>query len=450
MNISDTDADSATREQLEALAMEALARASAAGADEAEVAFSRDTGLSVSARLRDIETLEYQADRGLGITVYIDGCKGSASSADFSDAALARAVEKAISIAQQTSQDKFAGLADPARLCRTPAELALDFPWDVTPESARELALACEAHALDADARITNSEGASVQTSRAMRVYANSNGFIGTDHRSRHSISCSVIASGDDGAMERDYHYTVARDPADLEHTDSVGRHAAERTLNRLGSRQIPTQRTAIVFAPDMARGLLGHAASAMSGTSQYRQSSFLLGAVGESLFPSWLQWHERPHLDRGLASAAYDNEGVTTSDRHLVADGAFTSYILSSYSARRLGLETTGHAGGLHNIDIEADGHVSENILAAAGTGLLVTELMGQGINMLTGDYSRGAAGYWFENGEIQFPVGEVTIASNLRDMYAGIQGVGDDVDKRGLIRTGSVWIDAMTVAGS
>ncbi|MEM1263766.1 MAG: metalloprotease PmbA [Pseudomonadota bacterium] len=449
MHTNDTSDDAATRNQLRELAETAIERALAGGASEAEVAVSQDAGLSVTARLRDIETLEYQNDRGLGVTVYVDGCKGSASSAEFSAAALSQAVDKALSFAKQTTADPCAGLADAARLCRDPKPIALDFPWALSPDEARDLALACEVAALDADPRIQNSDGAQVATHRSMRVYANSHGFLEADQRSRHSVSCAVIA-GETDAMERDYDYTLARDPDDLRPVADVGRHAAERTVKRLGSRRLPTQECAVVYAPDMARGLLGHAASAMSGTAQYRKASFLLDGVGEPLFPKWLHWHEQPHLDRGLGSGAYDNEGVTTVERALVADGAFTSYVLSSYSARRLGLATTGHAGGLHNIDIVADGHVVDDVLAAAGQGFLVTELMGQGTNMLTGDYSRGAAGYWFANGKIEYPVSEVTVAGNLRDIYGGIRAIGKERDERGLIRTGAVWIETMTVAGS
>ncbi|MEO1036070.1 MAG: metalloprotease PmbA [Pseudomonadota bacterium] len=450
MNTHDQSDDSASRTQLESLASAALERAATGGAEQAEVAVSRDTGLSVTARLRDIETLEYQADRGLGVTVYVAGSKGSASSGDFSAEALDRAVDKALSIARQTSADPCAGLADAERLCEKPLSIALDFPWALSPEDARELAIASESAALDTDPRIQNSEGAQVSTHRSMRVYANSHGFVGFDQRSRHSISCSVIGADDAGGMERDYEYTLARDPAELVDGLAVGREAATRAVRRLGSRQLSTQRCPVVYSADMARGLLGHAVSAMSGAAQYRKASFLQDAVGERLFPDWLQWHERPHLDRGLGSAAFDNEGVTTVDRHLVADGKFSSYILSSYSARRLGLETTGHAGGLHNVDVLANGHTSDRLLAEVGSGFLVTELMGQGVNMLTGDYSRGAAGYWFEDGEIRFPVSEVTVAGNLRDIYASIRAIGTDRDLRGLIRTGSVWVDGMTVAGS
>ena len=450
MHTYDRSEDSPARAQLESLAATALERARRGGAEQAEVAVSRDTGLSVTARLRDVETLEYQADRGLGVTVYVAGAKGSVSSADFSDEAVARAVDKALSIARQTTADPCAGLADADRLCQAPAAIELDFPWTLTPDEARELAIACESAALDTDARIRNSEGAQVATHRSMRVYANSHGFLGADQRSRHSVSCSVIAAGSGDAMERDYDYTVGRDPAQLTDAAAIGRSAATRALGRIDSRRLDTRRCAVVFAPDQARGLFGHAASAMSGTSQYRKSTFLLDAVGERLFPEWLQWHERPHLDRGLGSAAFDNEGVTTEERQLVSDGAFTSYILSSYSARRLGLATTGHAGGLHNIDIDAGDNTVDDVLKAAGSGFLVTEMMGQGVNLLNGDYSRGAAGFWFEDGELSFPVSEVTIAGNLRDMFGGICAVGRDRDERGLIRTGSLWIDAMTVAGA
>lgn len=426
----------------------ALAESLREGADQAEAAIAIEQGLSVTARNGTVETLEHQNDRSFGITLYRNRCKGSASTADFSPAAIRRAVAKAAFIAAQTEPDSCAGIADEPWLATDPPQLSLDFDWSLSAEDALDVAVSCEAAALNADPAISNTEGASVASGRSVRVYGNSHGFQGTDRRSRHSISCSVIA-GSGEHMERDYHYTVARDPSELSSAVDVGAEAARRTLARRDSRSIKTTTAPVVFSADLARGLFGHAAGAMSGGAQYRKSSFLLGAVGEQIFPDWLGWQERPHLDKGLASAAFDAEGVKTVERNLVEAGCFTNYILASYSARRLELQSTGHAGGLHNVDICADGHIATDILAELGTGLLVTELMGQGVNPITGDYSRGAAGFWVEAGRISYPVSEITIAGNLRDMYRDIRVIGDDIDSRGAIRTGSVLVDSMKIAG-
>ncbi len=427
----------------------AVATAHDKGADEAEAVVTRDQGVSVTARMRDVETLEFQKDRSFGITVFRNKSRASATTADLSRPALEQAIEKACFIAAQTEADPCAGLADAPLMAKNPVAIALDFPWGIDTAAVRDQALACEAAALDFDPAIVNSEGASVSTSRSQRAYANSHAFVGLDARTRHSISCAVI-TGERDDMERDYHYAIARDPADLPASASVGEEAARRTLARRDPQRIATSSAPVLFSADLARGLFGHAASAMTGSAQYRQSSFLLGAVGKPLFPSWLQWHERPHLDRGLASAAYDAEGVQTRERVLVSDGSFQGYILSSYSARRLKLETTANAGGLHNVEVSSKQGSEEDMLSTLGTGLLVTELMGQGVNPVTGDYSRGAAGFWVENGAVAYPVSEVTIAGNLLDMYAGIEALGSDIDRRGVIQTGSVLIDSMKIAGS
>ncbi len=448
MAVTSVDLDDHVLAELTELSRDTLQRARDGGADAAEALVTRDVGMSVTARQRDIETLEFQNDRAFGITVYVARAKGSASTADFSAHALALAVDKALTIARQTTADEYAGLADPDRLASAPPAIELDVPWALGGEAARELALATEAAALDADPRISNSEGATVSTQRALRVYANSHGFSGAYRHTRHSIGCAVIAA-DGEQMERDYHYTVARANGDLEATTAVGATAAARTLARLGSRKVPTGEAPVLFAADMARGLLGHAAAAMGGAAQYRRASFLLDARGEAVFPEWLQWDELPHLARALGSAPYDDEGVATVPRRLVEDGRFTGYILSSYSARRLGLETTGNAGGLHNVVVSDSRGGTGDILAGLERGLLVTELMGQGVNPVTGDYSRGVAGFWVERGAIQYPVAEVTIAGNLRDMYRRIVAVGDDRDVRGAIRTGSLLVDGMTIAG-
>jgi PmbA protein len=437
-----------TRHDLEDLARRALDEAHRLRAHQAEVGVSIDTGLSVTVRLGEVETLEYQRDRGLGITVYTDKRKGSASTADLSLSALRETVEKACSIARYTAADEYSGLADAELMARDWPELSLAHPWDVTPEAAIELARACESSALAVDKRVNNSEGASLSTHRGLRVYGNSHGFIGGFESTGHSLSCSVIAA-QDNEMQRDYWYTAARDWRELEETGSVGRTAAERTVARLGSRKLGTRKAPVLFSPEMARGFFGHFLTAIRGGSQYRKSSFLLGAAGQQVLPAFMQISERPHIPKGQASSPFDNEGVATRDRELVQGGVLQGYILSAYSARKLGLQTTGNAGGVHNLLISHLGEDQKALLRRMGAGLLVTELMGQGVNTVTGDYSRGASGFWVEGGVIQYPVHEVTIAGNLRDMLSHIVAVGNDIDQRGAVRTGSVLIDEMTIAG-
>ena len=431
------------------LVSQALETAARAGAHECEAAVSHDLGLSVTARMRDIETLEYQNDRSFGVTVYFDRRKGSASTSDFRAEAITETVERACSIARRTAEDPCAGLADPARLAVDPPDLALDHAWEISPEAAREMAIRCEGAALDSDPRISNSEGATVATSRGVRAYGNSHGFFGAYRRSSHSISCAVLA-GDDGGMERDYHYTAGRDPARLEGLEAVGAKAAERTLRRLGARQVTTAKVPVLFPPELARGFIGHAVGAISGTAQYRRSSFLLDAAGETVFPDFLNILERPHIPGAFGSAPFDREGVATTDRDLVSAGVLQGYVLSTYSARRLGLETTGNAGGVHNLLVEGNAEGLEALTRQMGRGLIVSELMGQGVNAVTGDYSRGAAGFWVEGGEIAYPVSEITIAGNLRELYRNIVAVGRDQDLRGVIRCGSVLVAEMTVAGN
>jgi len=437
-----------TREDLEQLVRRALAEARGLGANQAEVGVSVDTGLGVTVRLGEVETLEYQRDRGLGVTVYIEQRKGSASTADLSDAAVHETVEKACSIARFTAADDFAGLADADLMAKTWPDLSLSHPWDLAPEASIEIARACEAAALAVDARIKNSEGASLSTHRGMRVYGNSHGFVGGFESTGHSLSCSVIATEGE-EMQRDYWYTASRDWRDLQEAEAVGREAARRTVARLSSRKLGTCKAPILFAPEMARGFIGHFLTAIRGGSQYRKSSFLLGAAGQQVFPAFLQISERPHILKGQASTPFDNEGVATVDRELVKDGVLQGYVLSAYSARKLGLKTTGNAGGNHNLLLSNGGETQAQLLRRMGTGLLVTELMGQGVNTVTGDYSRGASGYWVEGGELQYPVHEITIAGNLRDLLRNVVAVGNDVDTRGGVRTGSILIEEMTIAG-
>jgi PmbA protein len=429
----------------------ALSEARAAGATQAEADCSLQQGLNVTVRLGEVETIEYQRDRALGITVYLNGAKGSASSADLRPEAVRQMVAKACSIARHTTRDEYAGLADAADMAREIPDLDLYHPWELTPEQAIEKARECEAAGMAVDRRITNSEGATLSAHRGVRVYGNTHGFLAGYPSSSHSISCVLLAQDEDG-MQRDYWYTASRSPADLDDLAQVGRRAGERAVARLGARQLSTRKAPVLFAADMARGFFGHLVSAVRGSSQYRKSSFLLDAAGEQLLPGFVQMSERPHLLRALASSPFDAEGVTTRDRELVKDGVLQGYVLGSYSARKLGLRTTGNAGGIHNLLVESSAGplAPEQMLRELGTGLYVTEMMGQGVNGVTGDYSRGASGFWVEGGEIAYPVHEVTIAGNLRQMYRQVRALGDDVDTHGAIRTGSALVDELTIAGS
>ena len=431
----------------------AFARDEAArqGATQCEADASVSRGLSVSVRLGEVDTVEYQRDRGLAVTVYFGQRKGSASTADLGRAAVAETVAKACAIARYTAEDSFAGLVEPEALARDIPDLDLDHPWELTPERAIELARSCEAAGLAVDARLGNSEGASVGSQRHSGMYANSLGFLAGYSATSHSISCSLIAEAGE-EMQRDHWYSVARDAADLEDAERIGRIAGERALARLGARRLTTRKAPVAFTPDTARGLVSHFIGAIRGTSQYRKASFLLDAAGSQVFPAFLQMHERPHIPKALASSPFDQEGAATRDRELVQDGVLAGYVLGSYSARRLGLKTTGNAGGVHNLIVGAsDGGLREReFLARLDTGLLVTELMGQGVNGVTGDYSRGASGFWVERGVIQHPVQEVTIAGNLKTMYREIVALGADLDERGAIRAPSVLISEMTIAGA
>lgn len=438
-----------TQADLEACVALALGEAKRLGASEAEVGVSVDAGLSVTARLREVETIEYHRDRGMGITVYRGKRKGAASTADLSSQAIRDTVAKAYSIAGFTAEDPCAGLPDPDLLARDIPDLNLNHPWDIDPEAARDLAIRCEAAALEFDARIGNSEGATLSSHQGLRVFGNSLGFLAGYPSTAHSLSCAVIGQAN-GEMQRDYWYSSTRDWRELEDGVSIGRRAAQRTLDRLGARQMPTCVAPVLFVPELARGLIGHFLGAIRGGAQYRRSSFLLEAAGQRIFPEWFSCREFPHLPKALGSAPFDAEGVATSDRTWVDRGVLTGYVLSTYSARKLGLKTTGNAGGVHNLIVEPGSDDFAALLKKMGRGLVVTELMGQGVNGVTGDYSRGAAGFWVENGDLVYPVHEITIAGNLKDMFRGIVAVGSDVDHRGGIRTGSIMVDSMTIAGA
>lgn len=418
------------------------------GVDAAEVSASISTGLAVNVRNQEVDTIEFDNGKGMGITVYYGKQKGSASTSDLSPESLEETVAKACSLAKIMAEDEYCGLADPELMAYNYPELNLLHPWGINAEEAKEIALECEKFGLDYSNKITNSEGASVASSCGLSIYGNTHGFIGEYKSSRHSISCTLIASEKD-KMQRDYWYSTGRLHDELDSVKKIGEKAALRTIERLNPRKIKTQQAPILFSPEMARGILGSFISAISGGNLYRESSFLLNKLGQQVFSKLITLTEDPFLEHGLGSAAFDNEGVRTKKRVLVEDGILQGYVLGSYSARRLGMQTTGNAGGVHNLLMTPGQYSVEDLIKNIKTGFMVTELMGQGTNIVTGDYSRGASGYWIENGEIQFPVEGATIAGNLSEMFNNITAVGKDIDKRGNIQTGSLLVDSMMIAG-
>ncbi len=433
---------------LKSLASDVLRLAKAQGATSAEVDVHESHGQSVTVRKGEVETIEYNRDKGLGVTVYLGTRRGHASSADLSPKALEDTVRAALSIASHTAEDDCAGLADADLLARNPADLDLYHPWDLSVEQAIEIARECEAEALAVDPRIGNTEGGSVGTHASQFVYANSLGFLEGFPATRHSISCSVIAGkGDD--MQRDDWYSFSRRSADLEAAAEVGRKAGRRSVARLGARKIATTKCPVLFEAPIAASLLGHFAGAVSGGSLYRKSSFLLDALGTQVFSPVVSIRDVASLPRGIASGAFDDEGVATQDREIVSKGMLNGYFLGSYSARKLGMRSTGNAGGTHNLILDPTGESFEQLLKKLGTGLLVTEMLGHGLNMVTGDYSRGAAGFWVERGEIAYPVHEITVAGNMRTIFRGIVAAGADVLVRGSRQCGSILVDELTVAG-
>ncbi len=437
------------QKELEDIVSLVLDEAREQGVDQAEAAASHAIGLCATARLGSVESLEYTNDRGVGVTVYKDQKKGSASTSDFSPAALREAVIKACSFAKYTAADEHSGLADKELMARDIPDLDLAHEWEIQSDDAIRIAIDCEDAARGFDSRVTNSEGASVSSSSGVRAYGNTHGFLAGFPTTSHSINCVVIGESN-GDMERDYWYSSARDAKDLESPQEIGKTAARRTIQRLGSRKIKTETAPILFAPEVARGFIGHAIRAVSGGAQYRKSSFLLNAVDEQIFPDFVQIQERPHIPKALGSTPFDAEGVATRERDLVVDGVLQGYILGSYSARRLGLQTTANAGGAHNLLVPGDSEDMESLIKSMHRGFLVQELIGQGVNAVTGDYSRGAVGHWVENGEISYPVHEITIAGNLKELYQRISAIGNDQDLRGGIRCGSLLVDAMTIAGA
>ena len=435
----------ALQEQVEQI----LAEAKRQGASACEVAVSLEQGLSTSVRQREVETVEFNRDQGFGITLYAGQRKGSASTSASGPEAIRETVAAALAIAKHTSEDESSGLADKALMAKDLKGFDLFHAWDITPERAIELALTCEAAAFDADARIKNADGTTLSTHQGCRVYGNSHGFIGGYASTRHSLSCVMIAEAD-GQMQRDYWYDVSRQGELLADPVSIGQRAAQRAASRLGARPVPTCEVPVLFSAELAGGLFGSFLGAISGGNLYRKSSFLEGAIGQKLFPEWLTIDERPHLMRAMGSSAFDGDGLATYAKPFVENGELVSYVLGTYAGRKLGLPSTANAGGVHNLFVTHGDEDQAALLRRMGRGLLVTELMGSGLNMVTGDYSRGAAGFWVENGEIQFAVQEVTIAGNMRDMFKQIVAVGNDLELRSNIRTGSVLIERMTVAGS
>ncbi|EIL2908543.1 metalloprotease PmbA [Vibrio alginolyticus] len=436
------------RTELEQAVARALKLASAKS-DAAEVAITKSTGLSVSTRMGEVENVEFNSDGALGITVYRGQRKGSASTSDLSEAAIEQTVIAALDIAHYTSEDQFAGPAAKEYMVQEIPELDLFHPDAPDPDYAANVAIAAEKEALNYNSAIKQSDGASYDSHYGVKVYGNSHGLLASYASSRHSTSCCVIGVGQNGEMERDYSYTVARHRDDLWTPETVGRKAAENTVNRLDAQRLKTGQYPIMFAADVATGLIGHLVMAISGGNLYRKSSFLLDHLGKQVLPEWFNISERPHVLRGLASSPFDSEGVYTQDREIITDGVLATYLLTSYAARKMKMTPTGHAGGIHNWYVKSTGQNFEQMLKELGTGLLVTEVMGQGVNVVTGDYSRGAAGFWVENGEIQYPVSEITIAGNLKDMFTKIVAVGSDIETRSQIQTGSILLDTMKVAG-
>ena len=446
--IIDKDTSLAELDRLQQIAEDVIRRCRARGASEADVAASVDEGLAVNVRLGEVETVERTRDRGVSVSVYFGRRKGSANTADLDPKSIEQTIEHACAIARHTEEDPANGLADPALLAREFPDLDLWHPWHVSAEDAIRLGIEIEDAGRAFDPRIDNSEGASVQAGASMTAYANSNGFSGTERGTRHSLSCALIAE-DDAGMQRDYWYDTVREARDFAPAALIGRKAAERTVARLGARKLSTRECPVLFVPETARSLIGHFLSAVSGGALYRRASFLVDHAGKQVFPDWMQIVERPHIPRGHGSTAFDAEGVATRDSDLVRDGVLARYILGSYSARKLGLTSTGNAGGVQNIIVEPGADDFAVLVERMGTGLVVTDLMGQGVSLITGDYSRGASGFWVENGEIAYPVEEITIASNLRDVFQRIETIGRDVDRRSHILTGSLLVGRMTVAG-
>ncbi|WP_232346167.1 MULTISPECIES: metalloprotease PmbA [unclassified Snodgrassella] len=436
-------------DQLQELCQQAINKSRLQGATAVEIDISESAGQNVQVRQQNVEHIEYQQDKSLDITVYLGQAKGRASTADFNEKAIEEVIRAALSIARYTAQDDCAGLAEAALLATEFGDTESFFPWSLSADEAIEIGKKAEQAALDADERIKNSEGAEVQTDHYQFVYANSNDFCAYQRGSRHSISCSVVAA-DDLGMQRDYWYDLARDARDLDNAEIIGQTAATRTVRRLNGRSVATGKYPVIFDTTVAGSLIGHLVGALSGSALYRQTSFLVDSLGKQVMAPWVCLTEKPHVKKALASTYFDAEGVATLDRTVISEGQVAGYFLSSYSARKLGMRTTGNAGGVHNLYLNHTHASQADLLKTMGTGLLVTELMGQGVNAITGDYSRGAAGFWVENGVIAYPVEGITIASRLQDMFMAMAGVADDSLKRSTHKVGSILIDNMIIAGA
>lgn len=430
------------------LAARILAEAKSQGATDCEVGISKSLGYTVNVRLGQVETVEYHQDQSVGVTIYRGQRKGSAGCTDLSWNEIQAAIKAAAEIAQYGGEDPYAGLADKQLLAWNYPDLDLYHPWKISPEQAIELALNCERAGRDADPRINNSDGASVATGTAVSLYANSLGFTGFMPASYHSISCMLVASDGEG-MQRDYDYSSARDAKQLMAPEKIGKEAALRTVRRLNAQRINTCTVPVIFEAPIASSIARHFLSAISGGALYRRATFLLDHLGKQIFPSFVNMHEQPHIRGGIGSSPYDSEGVATRTQHFIQDGVLKSYLLGSYSARKLGMTSTGNASGVHNFVIDSTAGNLQELCKKMDKGLLVTEFLGQGVNTVTGDYSRGANGFWVEHGEIQYPVEQLTIAGNLKEMFANLIAVGNDVDRRGNIHCGSILLDKMTVAG-
>lgn len=433
---------------LHALADDALRMAQRKGATAFEVDVSERFGQTVTVRQSKLETIEYTRDKSLSVTAYLGLHRGHASSSDFSPKAIEDTIEAALNIARFTSEDPYVGLADAALMARDIPDLQLYHPHPVSVEQATELAHACEQAAFATDKRVSNSEGATFSSHASHFATANSQGFTGAYPSSHYSLSCSVIAGAGEG-MQRDYWFGTHRDFHRLETPEEIGRTCAERTVARLGSRRVKTMEVPVIFQAHLATGLIGSLVQAVSGSALYRKSSFLLDSLGQQIFPGFVNLSERPHLPAAMGSSPFDQEGVATRDREVLVDGVLQGYFLNTYAGRKLGMPTTGNAGGSHNLVLQPGKDDLPALIRRMGRGLLVTELLGHGINYVTGDYSRGAAGFWVEKGEIAYPVEEITIAGNLREMFMNIVAIGSDVYNKGAKHTGSILIERMQVAG-
>lgn len=435
--------------RLENVCHQLIDKAKALGASEVEVGVGKDIGLSVQVRNQDVETLEYNRDNSFGLTVYFGHKKGTATTSDLSEDALEQTVIAACNIAKYTEADPASGLADKALMATKPMDLELDSPMGITAEKAKELALECEAAGMKASTKISQSEGATFSSHRNIRFYANSHGFSAGTPSTRHSLS-NVLIAEEEAGMQRDYWYTIARDAAHLETPQTVGEKAAQRVVARLGGQKISTRKCPVLMTPEIARGLVGNLCAAIQGSNIYRKSSFLRDRLGERILPEFVSMQEKPFKKHGLASTWFDNEGLATKEQFIVKNGELQTYLLNSYAARRLDMQPTSHAGGVHNLEITSSVGDFNALLKQMDKGLVVTEVMGQGVNLVNGDYSRGASGFWVENGEIQHFVQEITIAGNLNDMFSGVVATGNDFDHRASILTGSWLLEEMTIAGS